>query len=93
MKAKPDDPELLKLKEDLEEVIKLTADLLGYDPSILDTNKPTTSASFNEAVYNSASSQANNQGASSSTTRSAIRWKTGDRCLAPWNEDGKYVEN
>ncbi|CAF1046060.1 unnamed protein product [Rotaria sordida] len=93
LKANPNDPELLKLKEDLEEVIKLTADLLGYDPSILNSNDPTTSSALysNEATYNSASSQSNNQ-VTSSSTRSAIKWKTGDRCLAPWNEDGKYYE-
>lgn len=92
LKAKPDDPELLKLKTDLEEVIKLTADLLGYDPSILDSSEPTTSASYNEAAYSATSSQSNTQGGASSTARSGIRWKTGDRCLAPWNEDGKYYE-
>ena len=82
---------MLKLKEDLEEVIKLTADLLGYDPSILNSNEPTTSTNYTETSLYSASSQSNSQ-ATSSSTRSAIKWKTGDRCLAPWNEDGKYVK-
>ncbi|CAF0842180.1 unnamed protein product [Rotaria sp. Silwood1] len=93
LKANPNDPELLKLKEDLEEVIKLTADLLGCDLSILNSNDPTSSSLYsNEATYNSASSQSNNQVSSSLSTRAAIKWKTGDRCLAPWNEDGKYYE-
>ncbi|CAF1188021.1 unnamed protein product [Rotaria magnacalcarata] len=87
LKAKPDDPELLKLKEDLEEVINLTADLLGCDPSTLNSNEPTASSFLNEAAQNSASSQT-----TSSSTRAAIKWKTGDRCLAPWNDDGKYYE-
>lgn len=34
----------------------------------------------------SSSAQSNN----TATATRAIKWKTGDRCLAPWNEDGKY---
>lgn len=88
LKTKPDDPELLKLKKDLEEVIQITAELLGCDPSILNSDETATSSNY------SSSSQSNNTASSSSTTttRGAIKWKTGDRCLAPWNEDGKYYE-
>lgn len=91
LKAKPNDPELLKLKEDLEEVIKLTASLIGCDLSILNSDEPAAAAassSYSNEANISASSQSNNQ-AASSTTRSAIKWKTGDRCLAPWIDDGK----
>ncbi|CAF0912190.1 unnamed protein product [Rotaria sp. Silwood1] len=95
LKAKPDDPELLKLKQDLEEVIQITAELLGCDPSILNSDETaTTLTNYNEIASSSysSSSQLNNTTASSSSARSAIKWKTGDRCLAPWNEDGKYYE-
>lgn len=96
LKAKPDDSELLKLKSDLEEVIQIAAELLGCDPSSLNADDGGASSSnFNEVAsssnYASSSSSSNNNNASSST-RTAIKWKTGDRCLAPWNEDGKYYE-
>ncbi|CAF2885035.1 unnamed protein product [Rotaria sp. Silwood2] len=93
LKAKPDDPELLKLKQDLEEVIQITAELLGYDPSILSSDETATSTNYNEiASLSYASSSQLNNTTTSSSVRSAIKWKTGDRCLAPWNEDGKYYE-
>ncbi|CAF2518165.1 unnamed protein product [Rotaria sp. Silwood2] len=94
LKAKPDDPELLKLKQDLEEVIQITAELLGYDPSILSSDETATSSTnYNEiASLSYASSSQLNNTTTSSSVRSAIKWKTGDRCLAPWNEDGKYYE-
>jgi survival-of-motor-neuron-related-splicing factor 30 len=94
LKANPDDPELLKLKQDLEEVIQITAELLGCDPSILNSDEAGSSSTYyNETASSSysSSSQSNNT-ATSSASRSAIKWKTGDRCLAPWNEDGKYYE-
>jgi len=95
LKANPDDPELLKLKKDLEEVIQITAELLGCDPSISYSDETGTSSTiYNETASSSysSSSQSNNTAAASSSVRTAIKWKTGDRCLAPWNEDGKYYE-
>ncbi|CAF1192349.1 unnamed protein product [Rotaria magnacalcarata] len=97
LKANPDDSELLKLKQDLEELIQITAELLGYDASILNSDD-TTAAITNqsEVAYSSYSSSLQSNSTttttSSSSARSAIKWKTGDRCLAPWNEDGKYYE-
>jgi len=104
LKAQPDDPELLKLKQDLEEVIQLTAELIGCDPSILNSDEPTTfgnestsgtsstSIYSNVAQLHTTSSTTTTTTAASSSSRAAIKWKTGDRCLAPWNEDGKYYE-
>jgi survival-of-motor-neuron-related-splicing factor 30 len=94
LKAKSDDPELLKLKQDLEEVIQITAELLGCDPSILNSDESGASSTYyNETASSSYSSSAqSNNTTTSSATRTAIKWKTGDRCLAPWNEDGKYYE-
>jgi hypothetical protein len=116
LKAKHDDPELLKLKKDLQvrrhemlfvlfvesmfvfiqEVIEITAELLGCDPSILNSNDGTASGmnagDTASSSYTSSATASKGQGNSTSTTtsaRSAIKWKTGDRCLAPWNEDGK----
>jgi survival-of-motor-neuron-related-splicing factor 30 len=98
LKAQPDDAELLKLKQDLEEVIQLTAELLGCDPGILNLDDPTatladagTNAATSSSSTYSAGPQLNNA-VGSSSARAAIKWKTGDRCLAPWNEDGKYYE-
>lgn len=92
LKATPDEPELIKLKQDLEEVIQITAELLGCDPSILNSDETaSSSANYNETASSSYSSSAqSNSTATSSASRTAIKWKTGDRCLAPWNEDGKY---
>jgi len=91
LKAQPDEPELLKLKQDLEEVIQLTAELLGCDPEILNLDEPTTSAAA--ATNNEQTSQQQQQPVTTASgPRLAIKWKTGDRCLAPWNEDGKYYE-
>jgi hypothetical protein len=76
-------------------VIQITAELLGYDPSILNSDEGAAAGGgFGDGAsssYASSSSQANSA-ATSSSARTAIKWKTGDRCLAPWNEDGKYVE-
>jgi len=93
LKAKPDDSELLKLQQDLQEVIQITAELLGCDPSILNSDEAGGATNYMETASSSysSSSHANNP-ATSSATRTAIKWKTGDRCLAPWNEDGKYYE-
>jgi len=92
LKTKPDDEELLKLKQDLEEVIQITAELLGCDPSILNSDEAATSSTNYEAASSSysSSSHSTNTATSTSSARAAIKWKTGDRCLAPWNEDGKY---
>jgi hypothetical protein len=52
-----------------------------------------SSTYYNETASSSYSSTAqSNNPTTSSATRTAIKWKTGDRCLAPWNEDGKYVK-
>ena len=78
----------------IQEVIQITAELLGCDPSILDSDEAaaSSSANYSEASSSSyASAAQSSNAASSSSTRTAIKWKTGDRCLAPWNEDGKYV--
>lgn len=111
LRAKPDDPELHKLKQDLEvrtfinthrsnarlsfqEVIQITAELLGCDPSILNSDEAaaSSSTSYSEAASSSYASTAQASSATaSSSARTAIKWKTGDRCLAPWHEDGKYV--
>jgi len=93
MRVNLNDPELLKLKQDLEEVIQITAELIGCDPAFLNSDETTASTNYNEAASSSYSSSSQpNNAATSSATRTAIKWKTGDRCLAPWNEDGKYYE-
>lgn len=76
-----------------QEVIQITAELLGCDPSTLSTDETgaSSSAYSGASSSNAASSSSNNT--ASSSTRTAIKWKSGDRCLAPWNEDGKYVRN
>jgi len=57
LKANAEDPELLKLKKDLEEVIQITAELLGCDPSILNSDDTVASSTYyNESASSSYSS-------------------------------------
>lgn len=73
LKNDPNNSELLKLKEDLEEVIKLTNELIGETENEKmqeedDEDLPTTNKM---------------------STCKQIRWKAGDKCLAVWKTDGK----
>lgn len=79
-------------------MIQITAELLGCDPSILNSDDTGASAAnYGETASSSYSASATSYGkdstATGSSARTAIKWKTGDRCLAPWNEDGKYVHS
>jgi survival of motor neuron-related-splicing factor 30 len=72
----------LKLKADLEEVIELTKDLIQTQ---LEEQKkssyiePANTSSFEGATYSS-----------KPKNRAPVRnWKTGDKCMAKWNEDGQ----
>lgn len=100
----PDNSELLKLKEDLVEVIELTRDLIKTQ---LEEQKKTSYVEPNKSL---ASHSLSGEGQSSScgfgdeydeieaallaaekgTTRPT--WKIGDKCQAKWTEDGNFYD-
>lgn len=79
----PDDPELLKLKKDLEEVIELTTELiksqLPDDVKKDDIDlKSADLTAVDPTLFPSEKVKKD--------------WRTGNRCLAFWLEDGQYHE-
>lgn len=104
MLTDPDNGELLKLKEDLVEVIELTRDLIKTQ---LEEQKKTSYVESNKS-YASASDVAEASSTSQGTTdefdeieaallaaekgTSRPNWKIGDKCQAKWTEDGNYYD-
>lgn len=100
----PDNGELLKLKEDLVEVIELTRDLIKTQ---LEEQKKTSYVEPNKS-YASVSDVAEASSTSHGTTdefdeieaallaaekgTSRPNWKIGDKCQAKWTEDGNYYD-
>lgn len=79
LKNDPENEEVLKLKADLLEVIKLTEELIG------ETATETDDALSQQANKNKNANTPNKMGICKQ-----IRWKSGDKCLALWREDGQY---
>lgn len=73
LKSDPKNEEILKLKQDLQEVIKLTLELIGETEN--ETKEATNSPQRSTNIM---------------STCKQIRWKSGDKCLALWHEDGEY---
>jgi survival-of-motor-neuron-related-splicing factor 30 len=76
----PTNEELLKLKEDLTEVIQLSRDLLQLVPEVHEGGCVPT------AFLDSVSLQA----APTAGPALVYNWKPGDSCSAVWSESGKY---
>ncbi|XP_004522935.1 survival of motor neuron-related-splicing factor 30 [Ceratitis capitata] len=91
LQTDPDNAELLKLKEDLVEVIELTKDLIRTQ---LEEQKksayiePSTGASISE-YYDEVEAALLEAEKLVTTTQ---KWKVGDKCQAKWLEDGKYYD-
>lgn len=87
MLTDPDNQELLKLQQDLEEVIELTRDLIK---SQLEEQKkssyiePSTSSRYYEEGHPSYDKK--------KAPEPAKVWKIGDKCMAKWNEDGQFYD-
>lgn len=64
--------ELLKLKQDLVEVIALTNELLNSQREA-------------EPDFKSKNGE-------KSSTKKAIHWSVGDKCMAPWSNNGQYYD-
>ncbi|CAB3365486.1 Hypothetical predicted protein [Cloeon dipterum] len=74
--ADPENAELLKLKEDLQEVITLTSQLVKAHTE--EQEKKQSGKKKDEA--------------SGSGVGVKKDWKVGDRCLAVWSQDGLYYD-
>ena len=106
LQTDPENSELLKLKQDLEEVIELTRDLIRTQ--LEDQKKsayvePTTSSGFGSksAAYELTTEEADAQYydeieaalvAAEKSVQAAKSWKIGDKCQAKWTEDGNYYD-
>lgn len=104
MLTDPDNSELLKLKEDLVEVIELTRDLIKTQ---LEEQKKTSYIEPNKS-YGSPSEVGESSSTSLGTPddfdeieaallaaekgTSRPKWKIGDKCQAKWTEDGNYYD-
>lgn len=82
----PENEELLKLKQDLEEVIELTKDLIKTQEN--------ESASSHHSTSNDDDVTATLLAAEQSVVseRRGFGWRVGDKCLAKWKTDGIYYE-
>eukprot|EP00118_Oscarella_pearsei_P001524 m.7679 g.7679 ORF g.7679 m.7679 type:complete len:257 (+) comp19378_c0_seq2:23-793(+) len=78
--ADPKNDELLKLKGNIEEVIKLTQDLVQ-----LNSTTPAGAASLSETSEETLSGQ-------TSTVASTGIWSVGSLCQAVWSKDGQYYD-
>ncbi|XP_035790973.1 survival of motor neuron-related-splicing factor 30-like [Anopheles albimanus] len=81
----PENAELLKLKQDLDEVIELTKDLIKaqQEPEQKKSAyiEPATSSYLDGGV-----------GGDKKQIKPAKVWKVGDKCSAKWIEDGQYYD-
>lgn len=100
----PENSELLKLKQDLEEVIELTRDLIKTQ---LEEQKKSSYVEPNRSL--SAPSSSHTKDSPTSTTEPSFddieaallaaeqatagrTWKIGEKCQAKWTEDGNYYD-
>lgn len=107
MLTDPENGELLKLKQDLEEVIDLTRDLIKTQlvdqkkSSYVETTKPNKQSEVEAST--SAASSSSYLGSYDDDIEAALLaveqsvkakkvWKIGDKCQAKWTEDGNYYD-
>ncbi|KRG00708.1 uncharacterized protein Dmoj_GI23624, isoform B [Drosophila mojavensis] len=92
LQTDPSNEELLKLKDDLEEVIKLTRDLIKTQleeqrkSSYVEPSSSKTASSNYFDEIEAALLEAEK------LVTSAKVWKIGDKCQAKWTEDGQYYD-
>lgn len=82
----PENTELLKLKQDLEEVIDLTRDLIKTQ---LEEQKK---SSYVTNYYDEIEAALIAAEKLQRNYKPAKIWKIGDKCTAKWNEDGQYYD-
>nr|XP_039255328.1 survival of motor neuron-related-splicing factor 30-like [Styela clava] len=81
LSADPENEELKKLKQDLEEVIQLTKDLMGVEAAKPSTKAKTTTGKTAEEIAEETVQP---------DSGPRHMWKVGDPCYAIWSGDGKY---
>lgn len=92
LQTDPNNEELLKLKDDLQEVIKLTRDLIKTQleeqrkSSYVEPSSSKTASSNYFDEIEAALLEAEK------LVTSAKVWKIGDKCQAKWTEDGQYYD-
>uniref|UniRef100_A0A0K8TNI3 Survival of motor neuron-related-splicing factor 30 n=1 Tax=Tabanus bromius TaxID=304241 RepID=A0A0K8TNI3_TABBR len=84
----PENPELLKLKKDLDEVIDLTRDLIKTQ---LEEQKKSSyiEPASTKAYYDEIEAALI---AAEKLVEPSKIWKIGDKCQAKWTEDGQYYD-
>uniref|UniRef100_U5EX11 Survival of motor neuron-related-splicing factor 30 n=1 Tax=Corethrella appendiculata TaxID=1370023 RepID=U5EX11_9DIPT len=95
LSSDPENTELLKLKQDLEEVIELTRDLIKAqgDEQQKRYIEPTTSAGLYDGAETSLTSEQGSKKAIASHSKQPTKlWKVGDKCSAKWTDDGQYYD-
>jgi len=84
----PENEELLKLQEDLKEVVQLTVDLISNETSAAE---PETSTN-DDSLYGSSDSPSVPSTSKNETTNHSKAWKAGDTCLAFKESEGCYKQ-
>lgn len=99
-----DNQELLKLKQDLEEVIELTRDLIKKQLEEQKKSSYVEPSSSKEIDNEEEADEAGSGGAgyydeveaallaAEKLVQTARTWKIGDKCQAKWTEDGNYYD-
>lgn len=77
--ADPENIELLKLKNDLHEIISLSRDLINAQEE-----------GIKKSSYVVSSSATDDINAANQSIRPSKIWNVGDKCSAKWNKDGVY---
>lgn len=87
----PENSELLKLKQDLEEVIALTRDLIKTQ---LEEQKKSAYVGASTTYYDDieAALIAAERTQQLKNAKPQKNWKIGDKCQAKWTEDGQYYD-
>ncbi|KAG0421056.1 hypothetical protein HPB47_003040 [Ixodes persulcatus] len=81
----PDDKDLLKLKEDLLEVISLTLNLISSSGADTASSSPPGKSDYAGSQKHAAAESSSTQDADN------VGWFPGDKCLALW-KDGQYYD-
>lgn len=84
----PQNGELLKLKQDLEEVIDLTKDLIRAQQEAEQKKSAYVEPASTRYFEGGPSAAA----AEKKQTKPTVIWKVGDKCSAKWIEDGQYYD-
>lgn len=86
----PENEELLKLQEDLKEVVQLTVDLISNETSAAEPEASTDNDAT--SLYESSDSPSGPSTSKNETANPSKAWKAGDACLAFKESEGCYKQ-